>query len=215
MTLQEHIENHIELLAQTDELFAKIKSSHGHLMPCSSGCDDCCSVLFRLSFIEAFYINGMFHRCAPDSIKKRVLDRIAQSEPLFRDALDVLAGTNQKEPDHALETASKLRLPCPFKEDHNCVLYEHRPVTCRLYGTPQKIQDRVVSCPKTGFKIGENYMAVDINRMRILLDNASEQFLKDMLEVNTAGAGPIFTLPQAIMTDFNRTYFGKLREIFA
>ncbi len=151
MNLQAHIRRYLELVASADRMFEAVRHEHGHLMGCKPGCDDCCSVYYELSVIEAFVINGMFGEVVPRATARRVLKRAESVEPLFRQAKEDLQALPREitGDDGVQEAAAKIRLPCPLNEEGGCVLYAHRPITCRLYGVPQKILNRVVSCPRS------------------------------------------------------------------
>ena len=46
--------------------------------------------------------------------------------------------------------------------DDRCVLYEQRPVTCRLYGVPTAIHGKAHVCGKCGFARGGAYPTVAV-----------------------------------------------------
>lgn len=217
MTLQEHVRRYMDLAARADNLFKAVERLHGDLMPCKVGCDDCCSVYFELSLIEAFVIRGMFAQHLSADLKKRALERADRVEPLFHQARKLLQGGTAKGSStegQAVETAAKLRIECPLKEDHTCVLYEHRPITCRIYGTPQNLGDRVVSCPRTGFHKGGTYSVVDVQEIQGRLYEYSRDFLLDLVGVApSAPPGPLFSLAAALKTTFDKQFFVTLGQI--
>jgi Fe-S-cluster containining protein len=218
MTLQEHIRRYVELVARADRLFRSVAEIHGELMACKPGCDDCCSVYFELNLIEAFYLSGMIRDNLSDFARSRVFARADRVEPLFRHAGEILQGIADRGPNREKDVedaASKLKIPCPLNEDGTCVLYDHRPITCRVYGTPQRIGDRVVSCPKTGFRPGREYRSVDVNALQRELFDYSCDFLSDL--IGTAPArppGPLFTVPDAVRTVFDKDFFTTLKKTF-
>lgn len=216
MTLQEHIRRYLELVDQADRLFQSVAAKHGDLMRCRLGCDDCCSVYFELSLIEAFVIGGMFRESLPESIRQRALERAELVEPLFGQADMLLQqkATEECEISAALlEEASRIKIPCPLKEDGACVLYSHRPVTCRLYGTPQKIAGKVVSCPRTGFRERERYVTVDVDALQRRLFEYSGDLLNDLIGLAPAEPpGPLFSMPIALKTSFDKQFFLSLSD---
>ncbi len=86
MNLQEHIQRYVELVCRADRLFESVAQRHGELLTCKPGCDDCCSVFFQLSLIEAFFVSGMFRQKLSSSALERVLARAEQSGALFQQA---------------------------------------------------------------------------------------------------------------------------------
>jgi Fe-S-cluster containining protein len=136
--------------------------------------------------------------------------RAAESERRFSEMRGLLAHADPDKTD-VLEMAAKFRVPCPLKQDHVCMLYESRPITCRVYGAPQQIGSRVVSCPKTGFEPGRSYTTVNMAEIQRRLAAASGKFLADMLGMRIKSGAPLYSLPEALRTEFNRDYFLKLK----
>jgi Fe-S-cluster containining protein len=200
----------MELVARADRLFDTIAHTHGDLMACKAGCDDCCNVYFRVTLIEAFVINQAFKQNVSDGFRSRAISRADQVEPLFRQADELISLPNQKQV--AIDTASRIKIRCPLNEDHACILYEYRPITCRLYGTPQKMAGKVVSCPKNGFLPGSKYTTVDIDDMQKRLTRYSRDLLVDLLGVNPRPPGPLYLISDVIRTTFDKSYFLSLRD---
>lgn len=210
MNLQEHIRRYLELVQRADHIFETVRKKHPDLIICRSGCDDCCSVYFQLSFIEAFYLSGLFKQSLEPSVRERVMHQLDLLEPHYRNAEALLAGAEEQD---KIEIASKLKTPCPLNEGHGCVLYEHRPITCRLYGIPQKIGNKVISCPNNFFRRGENYVTVDIDEIQKILHGYSRDFLIDLIGVGPKTPfTPTFSMPNVLKTNFDRNFFLDLRE---
>jgi Fe-S-cluster containining protein len=212
MNLQDHVRRYLELVDQAEELFETVQRSHGNLMACRPGCDDCCYVYFKVSLIEAFVIREMFRQNLSGVAQERVLARAENAEPLFREAEMLLLGQGRGGKHELLETASRIKIPCPLNEDHTCVLYDYRPITCRLYGTPQKIADRAVSCPRCGFSEGAKYMTVDVNEIQRQLCEYSRELLKDLIGIDVPAPGPGYSLPETLRTAFDKNFFLALRD---
>jgi Fe-S-cluster containining protein len=214
MNLQDHISRYLELVGQAEALFETVQRSYKNLMACRAGCDDCCHVYFKVSLIEAFVISTMFRQNLSSVAQERVLARSEKAAPLFREAETLLLRRNPGANEDLLEIASKIRIPCPLNEDHTCALYAHRPITCRLYGTPQKIADRVVSCPKCGFSEGAKYMTVDVNEIQRQLYEYSRELLKDLIGIDVPAPGPGYSLPETLRTVFDKNFFLTLGDSF-
>lgn len=213
MNLQDHIRRYLSLVAHADDLYRSVERLHGSLMPCKIGCDDCCRVYFELSLIEAFTLSWMFQESCSDQVGERVLIRAERADELLRDARSRLQMFDRKGPadvERLVEAASRLKIPCPLNEDHSCVLYQYRPVTCRLYGTPQKIRSKVVTCPLSGFTPGSQYTTIDIDRIQDTLFRYSSELLKDLVGVEPEPPGPLFTMPEALRIKFDKAFFLSL-----
>ncbi len=193
-------------------MFASVTKAHPESVVCKPGCDDCCNVYFELTLIEAFYLSGIFNTKIGAGARQIALARAERMSTLFFEAKQMLKGVAQR-PDgggrtDALDAASRLRLTCPLNEDHGCILYEDRPITCRLYGTPQKIAEKVVSCPLSGFRKGRSYCTVDVDEVQGMLQQYSNDFLSNLIDTVTPdGAQPFFTMPEALQTKFDKEFF--------
>jgi Fe-S-cluster containining protein len=216
MNLQSHIRRYLDLAARADSLFENVRNSHAELLGCKRGCDDCCSVYFQLTLIEAFVVSSTFREALPRNVVRRILRRAESVEPLFIEARELLASVSAegREDDACLqETAAKIRVPCPLNEEGGCVLYDHRPITCRLYGIPQKIHERVVTCPHGSFEQGVAYPTVDVNEIQGRLGEYSQEFLGDLLGIELPRERtPLFFLPTALRTTFDKAFFLSLEE---
>ncbi len=216
MTLEEHIRRYLELVNHADEIFRAVAEAHPERIACKPGCDDCCSVYFELSLIEAFYLSAMFRRWAPGAAAERILERARETAGAYRDARGALgagAGREGRGPRDLEDEASRVRIACPLKEMGRCALYEDRPITCRLYGTPEKIRGRVISCPKSGFDPGERYMTVDVDQIQRRLFEYSRDLLQELIDVTISQRpGILFSPAEALETEFDKAYFLSLKK---
>jgi Fe-S-cluster containining protein len=216
MTLEEHIRRYLELVDRADRLFNAVAAAHPELIACQPGCDDCCAVYFQLSLVEAFYISGIFRQEVPDAQRERALEKARTVRPLFSEAeamLSAMASPDAVDDEQIQDAAARLTIPCPLNEDQGCILYRHRPITCRLYGTPEKIGNRIVACPRSGFRGGTRYTTVDVNEIQRRLIEYSREFLLDLAGVAPSGPpGLLFSMPVAIENNFDRDFFLSLRQ---
>ncbi len=216
MTLHDHIQRYMELVSTADALFEKVRESHSALMPCKQGCDDCCSVYFRLSLIESFVINGFFRSYVDAHKRQQVMRKAADVEPMFEQASGRSSARNKEEEvagKSADEILGTVRIPCVLHVEGSCLLYEHRPITCRLYGTPQKIGDQVIACPKTGFRRNHAYLSIDVTRINETLYIYSQEFLTDLIGfAPTTMTEMLFPLPTALRIDFDKEFFTALKQ---
>ena len=67
------------------------------------------------------------------------------------------------------------RVPCPMlSAEKQCVIYEHRPVTCRAYGLPTSIGERGHVCGFSAFDKGTTYPTIKLDQINTYLKNLSE-----------------------------------------
>ena len=115
---------------------AVLENTHtkGDHVPCSKGCSACCGpYLVPLSVPEVFRLHqdisvttghnkDLFWRgCLHAS--RRILDSVSKKHPLLNPTDLKLIGCWYK----------SLRLTCPFLFNHECLIYEQRPLACREY----------------------------------------------------------------------------------
>ncbi|MBW2567935.1 MAG: hypothetical protein JRD93_00110 [Deltaproteobacteria bacterium] len=90
------------------------------------GCkDNCCSTLFyHYTLLEYFYILKGYSTLEYDrqvEIRNRVLEVCRKT-------------------DEADKKGMKVRLMCPLNFDDRCILYNYRPMICRLHGISHELQ---------------------------------------------------------------------------
>ncbi|MBP3730671.1 MAG: YkgJ family cysteine cluster protein [Mailhella sp.] len=72
--------------------------------------------------------------------------------------------------------AGRERVRCPLLGlDDTCLLYEHRPITCRLYGVPTVIQGKAHVCGTCRFEKGRSYPTVALDRIQDRLADMSRR----------------------------------------
>ena len=153
----------------TDSIFHQVKKQFPKAIKCKLQCSECCHALFDLTLIEAIYINHKFNDKFKDDKKKRLLEQTNKSDrmvhQLKRKAVKELkAGTSE---DEILVGLSTAKVRCALLNDkEKCELYEHRPITCRLYGIPISIAGSSHTCGLSDFVEGEKYPTVNIDQIQ-------------------------------------------------
>ena len=130
------------LVAEADAVFARVGEMHPDCVTCKPGCSDCCHAMFDLSLVEAMYLNARFiekYDFGPE--RSRILENAGSVDrkltrmkrDYFRELRDAKGSEDAME--HIMEEAAKARIRCPLLDSNDqCVLYDYRPITCRLYG---------------------------------------------------------------------------------
>lgn len=157
-------DRYLSLRNGIDAVFANVSRDYAALVNCGKGCSDCCHAMFDLSLVEAMFINRKFQESfgfGPE--RSGILERADESDrkaykikrQMFKDSQ---AGKDNNE---ILSEAARQRIRCPLLSDDGlCLMYEHRPITCRTYGIPVNIGGKAVSCAKNGFSAGQPYPAI-------------------------------------------------------
>lgn len=200
-----------KLRAEADALFQHIAHGYPACVTCKPGCSDCCYALFDLSLVEAMYLNRHFYAKFPHGPERsRLLEKASKMDreltrtkrQMFREQ------KNGESPSALMRKASQLRMPCPLlNEDNQCILYDARPITCRLYGVPQAIGGQTYVCGYSKFDPGQSYPTVQIARIQNRLEELSREIAR------IAGSRFEFDdvyvpLSMALLTAYDDAYLG-------
>ena len=150
------------LAAMADQDVRDLMEKHGPLVKCGVQCSDCCHSVFGLFLIESAYISHHFSGLE-ESVRQEGLAMAGRAD---RDLLEVekkLQVYDNNLPVKAVAMARE-RVRCPLlDQDEKCLLYPHRPITCRVYGVPTVVNGSLHSCWKAGFEKGRSYEAFDLD----------------------------------------------------
>lgn len=167
---------------EADALFARVRGQYPDLVSCREKCSDCCHALFDLCLVEALYLNAKFReRYQGTPLYETIMDAADSADRktarLKRDIFKASqAGTDSNE---LLAQVAAQRMRCPLLgDDELCLLYEARPITCRLYGVPTAIGGKAHTCGHTGFKHGTSYPTVALDKMQHRLSALSSELAK-------------------------------------
>jgi len=121
-----------------DDWFANIRSKYASEMQCGKGCTACCHGLFDISLTDAVHVARGFEKLS-DDVKKHVELRAAELHRNVVDASDGSVPTLFAEDDPRIDRIvdGANSPPCPLLgESGECLIYEDRPMSCRLEGVP-------------------------------------------------------------------------------
>jgi Fe-S-cluster containining protein len=131
---------HKRLLRNIDAWFASVRRTQASQMQCGRGCALCCYGLFDISLPDALEVMEGFSKL-PDETRAQVAARSAEIQAVIAKAAPelerpfLLSALNEERIDEIVDRAGGQR--CPFLgEENQCLIYEHRPLACRLEGAP-------------------------------------------------------------------------------
>ncbi len=138
--MNELLQRYRTLLATIDLWFAAKQDEMPNAIVCADGCSDCCRGLFDISLLDARLLRAGFDQL-PALIRAGVVAKaeIRRAElqerwpgfaaPYLLNHMDDSAWTEMPEDDLT---------PCPLLDPAGrCLVYDYRPMTCRLHGLPQ------------------------------------------------------------------------------
>jgi Fe-S-cluster containining protein len=208
---EEAFSNYEKLTRAADQIFEKIKTDFPREMSCRVGCSDCCHALFDVSLVEALYLNHHFNLGFEGGERKALLEKANRADraayKIKRDARKRLENGGSEE--ELLVSLSAERVRCPLLDDRDqCVLYEYRPVTCRLYGVPTEIGGLSHSCGRTGFVKGKSYPTVHMEKMNQQLFSLAVNLVRALGSKYAQLSELVMPVSAAVMTDFNDEFLG-------
>lgn len=166
------ISDYGKFLSHTTEQFGAASKKHG--VKCKRGCYECCTVgFFDITLLDAVHLRASLKK-VPAEIRKRVITKA--NEQL--DALEKKNSFSRKDP--ILKTLKSIddisrrsaKMSCPaLEENGSCMIYEHRPHICRIFGPTVRGKRRAVrlegcgyfpkDIPEADLPILDNYAAED------------------------------------------------------
>ncbi|QWV95590.1 YkgJ family cysteine cluster protein [Geomonas oryzisoli] len=138
--MQEILKRNRALLAQVDDWFARCMAAYPQHIACQGGCSGCCRGTFDITLLDAYFLKRGFDQLS-DAVKEQVLVKCRERLTLMREQwpeLDHPFVLNYRpEEDWELLMPDEDETPCVLLgDDGRCLVYEYRPMTCRLHGIP-------------------------------------------------------------------------------
>jgi len=127
-----------QLLDAVDAWFLRCRQHLGGEGGCRSECAECCRGLFDITLLDACLLRQGFEQLPP-ATRGQVLSR---SRPILQRLQRRFPGIDQgwllpADAADCLPLVDEEETPCPLLDAAGrCLLYAHRPLTCRLYGLP-------------------------------------------------------------------------------
>jgi Fe-S-cluster containining protein len=185
------------MVDQADRAFQKMKEEHGPSMACELHCSECCHAVFGLFLIEAANLKQQFDQLDTQK-KKDVFLRCNETERGLK-RLEKKLELYGEDPEMQASILAKERIRCPLLEDnHECLLYDHRPITCRVYGIPTKIRGKTRACGKTKFEQGLSYPVFDLDGVYRNLYALSKELLNKAGGKDPEKAAFLISVPRAV-----------------
>jgi Fe-S-cluster containining protein len=199
MTLAQLFRKYELLVDKADAAFHSMEREQGSCVKCERHCSDCCHAVFGLFLIEAAYLKQQFHQLGREEIKAALLRCNKAEQGLKR--LEKMLQAHEDDPNMQAYTMARERIRCPLlDENDDCILYPYRPITCRIYGIPTKIQGKARVCGKAEFRAGESYPIFDLDGIYRDLYMLSREVLNGGEKGDLDKASLLISVPKAIST---------------
>jgi Fe-S-cluster containining protein len=138
--LKELLKRYGDLLREVDCWFSDCIRRHGDRIVCGRGCSACCRGLFDITILDALYLRSGIDALPEDiqhSLRLKAADRLASLTSCNPAFVEPWILNRIPEEDWEELMPEEDETPCLLlSEDGSCLVYEQRPMTCRLNGIP-------------------------------------------------------------------------------
>jgi len=209
--IKPYYQQYEQLISHMDQVFSQMKEQYSECVTCYLGCADCCYALFDLTLIEAMYIHDKFNELVEEQQQKEILERAEkvdrQIHVIKRKAFK--ASQDGREQKDIMLDIAREKIGCPMLTENNqCILYDYRPITCRIYGLPTAIGDQSHTCGKTNFVEGMTYPTIKIDQVHERLIKLSHEWTSKIGTRFHKLHEVLVPLSMALLTDYNDIYLG-------
>jgi Fe-S-cluster containining protein len=138
--MDELLERYGKLLARVDDWFSICISRFPDEISCGRGCAACCRGLFDITLLDALLLRRGFDKF-PEAVRLDLLSRAEKRLSKIRESWPEFAPpfilNNRPEKEQVVVMSEEDETPCVLLGvDGLCLLYDYRPLTCRLHGLP-------------------------------------------------------------------------------
>lgn len=211
MDFSEAFTRYEALVDQVGQVFTKVSSEFPTEVTCKAGCDDCCHALFDLTFVEALYIKSKFDEQFTGKARFEITERAnTVDRALAKLKKEAYKRHEAGETDAAIiEEVSKARMRCPLLgEEGTCLMYDYRPIACRVYGIPTSAGGQGHTCGLSGFDQGKAYPTLNMDLVYNRLYKVSAELVRKLDSRFTKMGSVLMPLSMVLLTDFNEEYLG-------
>jgi len=215
MNLREHFVKYEAVVHIADGVFDRVKKEFPKEVFCREKCSDCCYAIFDLTLIEALYLKDKFLKKFIGKEKNDLIEIAGKTDRVLtkmkREAYkEVKNGANELD---IVGKMSQERVRCPLLGENDlCVIYEHRPITCRVYGIPTSTFGVSHICGRTNFIQGQPYPTLNMDKIYTQLQLLSAQLVKDINSTNIKMHEMLIPVSMALVTEFNEDYLGVRKD---
>lgn len=134
------LDEYANLLAEVDAWFDSCLMHHPEQITCAKGCSGCCRGLFDITLLDAALLKRGFEHLSAgvkETLTLKAKERIKAIQALWPEFEQpfILNSRNEDEIEELM--ASDNETSCLLLDENGrCILYEYRPMTCRLHGLP-------------------------------------------------------------------------------
>lgn len=211
LELKKHFVKYQALVQMVDAIFDRVKGEYPKEVFCREKCSDCCYAIFDLTLVEALYLKSKFLEKFKGKEKNNLIEIADKTDralvKLKREASkQVKSGADELE---VVGRISQERVRCPLLGENNlCLMYEFRPITCRVYGIPISTAGASHICGRTNFVQGKAYPTLNMDKIYTQLQLLSMELIQDIRSEKIRMHEMLIPVSMTLITDFNEDYLG-------
>jgi Fe-S-cluster containining protein len=138
--MQDILNQYASLLAEVDAWFQRCIELFPREIACASGCSECCRGLFDITLLDALFLQQGFAQL-PQEAREAVLAEAERRVSLLKQKWPEYSHpyllNHRPEEDWEELMPDDDETPCLLLDSAGrCLVYENRPMTCRLHGLP-------------------------------------------------------------------------------
>jgi len=134
------LDRYERLLAEVDGWFKDCMSRHPGLIVCHHGCSACCRGLFDITILDALCLKRGFDRLSADmqeAVQMKAVARLVELSERWPEFQRPWTLNHIPEETWDEMMPEDDETPCPLLSNYGaCLVYDQRPMTCRLNGIP-------------------------------------------------------------------------------
>ncbi len=210
MDFSKYFTKYESLVEQIDGVFKKVADEFPIEVNCNNGCTDCCFAVFDLTFIEALYLKTKFNEQFSGKNKHDILTEAGEIDrQLYKLKRDIVKKSEHEKGNlEIIGHLSKARVKCPLFLNSKCLMYENRPIACRVSGIPSSTSGFAHICGLSDFDKGKQYPTLNMDVVYNQLYKISKELVKDINSKHRQMGDILAPVSMAIITDYNEDYLG-------
>ena len=139
-----------ELVQIMNAALAEAARKAGEWLACRPGCTQCCHGAFAINELDAERLGVALHAAEPavaEAVRGRARAWIDEFGPEFPgDSTTGILGTSEEAQARFEDFANDAACPALNPETGLCDVYEGRPMTCRVFGPPVRMDEGLGCC---------------------------------------------------------------------
>ena len=128
------------VVRKVTEDIREAQKSFSEFLSCGKETDSCCYQFFEVQLIEAIYLSNKMNRSLKSDVRKQIIHNaveIGQKTRRFKARLEGKGDDGDNLRKALTEDYVRAGILCPLNSDHQCLVFDNRPIRCKVDGLPQ------------------------------------------------------------------------------